>query len=136
MGKFTGEIVTKKRFDVAEFYVVKGSSSSGCLLGSMSAMNLGILDIVNNVESPSAGSKATPKMVVPKPAALTGKLSKLITANDNIFHGIGKMKGVKVKLHIDEKVKPVAQGYKVKVEAKLTCLEEAGIIETVDTTTD
>ena len=109
LGKFTAEIATKKRFDVAKFYVVKGSSSSGCLLGPTSAMNLGILYIVNNVKLPGAGSKVTPKMVVPKPAALTGKLSELIAANDNIFHGTGKMKGVKVKLHIDEKVKPVAQ---------------------------
>ena len=41
---------TKKRYDAADFNVVKGSRPSGCLLGSSSAANLGILHIVNCVK--------------------------------------------------------------------------------------
>ena len=68
---------------------MKGSRSLGCLLGSSSAVNLGILHIV--------------------------------------------------KLHVDEDVKPVAQKHRRvpfhlrdKVEAEITRLEEADIIEKVD----
>ena len=36
-------------------------------------------------------------------------LQKLVKSNDDLFHGIGKFKGVKVKLHVDPNVQPVAQ---------------------------
>ena len=56
---------------------------------------------------------------------------------------IGKLKGVKVTLDIDETVKPVAQKHRKvpfylrdKVEAELSRLEEAGIIETVESATN
>ena len=40
------------------------------------------------------------------------RLQKLIKNNDDLFHGIGKLKGVKVKLHVDQDVKPVAQKHR------------------------
>ena len=54
-----------------------------------------------------------------------------------LFQGIGKLRGVEVKLHIDEKINPVAQQLRIvpfhirqKVEAEL----HEGIIEhTVET---
>ncbi|CAB4011828.1 Hypothetical predicted protein, partial [Paramuricea clavata] len=56
--------------------------------------------------------------------------------------GIGKLKGVKVKLHIDETVVPVAQKHRRvpfhlrdKVEAELSRLEKA-TIEAVHSATD
>ncbi|CAB4034991.1 Hypothetical predicted protein [Paramuricea clavata] len=70
-------------------------------------------------------------------------LGKLVASYNDILQGIGKLKGVKVTLHIDETVKPVAQKHKRvpfhlgdKVEAELSRLEEAGINETVDSATD
>ena len=51
VSKFTAAIATKKRYDVADFYVIKGSRSSRCLLSSTSAVNIGILHIVNQVKS-------------------------------------------------------------------------------------
>ena len=52
-------------------------------------------------------------------------LGELFASYDDIFQGIGKLKGVKVTLHIDETVKPVAQKHRRvpfhlrdKVEAK------------------
>ncbi|CAB4032489.1 Hypothetical predicted protein, partial [Paramuricea clavata] len=153
VGKFTAAIATKKRYDVADFYVIKGSRSSGCLLGSTSAVNLGILHIVNQLKSKvGTTSKATEvsagavhaKSKQSNPATpLKGMLGKLVASYNDIFQGIGKLKGVKVTLHIDETVKPVAQKHRRvpfhlrdKVEAELSRLEEAGIIETVDSATD
>ena len=150
LGKFTATIATKKRYDAADFYVVKGSQSSGCLLGSISAVNLGILHIVNSVRTKSRFSSKG--QVISSPGAVAEqtstpswqrKLSKLIHDNDDLFHGIGKLKGVKVKLHIDESVKPVAQRHRRvpfhlrdKVEAEVTRLERADVIEKVDSATE
>lgn len=59
LGKFTAAIATKKRYDVTDFYVAKGSKSSKCLLGSTSAVNLGILHIVSRVKEISTSSRAS-----------------------------------------------------------------------------
>ena len=148
LGKFTAVVKTKKRYDAADFYVVKGSRSSGCLLGSSSAVNLGILHIVNCVKFKQCkftGEKSTHASSRFSNCASGGqeRLQKLIKDNDDLFHGIGKLKGVKVKLHVDQDVKPVAQKHRRvpfhlrdKVEAEVTRLEEAGIIEKVDSATD
>ena len=70
-------------------------------------------------------------------------LGELVASYNDIFQGIGKLKGVKVTLHIDETVKPVAQKHRRvpfhlrdKVEAELSRLEEAHIIKTVYSATD
>ena len=131
---------------------MKGSRSSGCLLGSSSAVNLGILHIVNRVTSKQCnfnGEKSTHASFKngdrSSNCASGGqeRLQKLIKNNDDLFHGIGKLKEVKVKLHVDQNVKPVAQKHRRvpfhlrdKVEAEITRLEEAGVIERVDSTTD
>jgi hypothetical protein len=109
-------------YDVVYFYVIKGSRSSGCLLGSTSAVNLGILHIVNQVKSKAGTtSKATEasagavpaKSKQSKPAtSLKGMLGELVASYDDILQGIGKLKGVKVTLHIDKTVKPVAQKHR------------------------
>ena len=121
LGKFTAVVSTKKRYDAADFYVVKGSRPSGCLLCSSSAVNLGILHIVNRVKSKQCkftGEKSThassKKGDRSSNCASGGqeRLQKLIENNDNLFHGIGKLKGVKVKLHVDQDVKPVAQKHR------------------------
>ena len=56
-----------------------------------------------------------------------------------LFEGIGQLKGVEVKLHIDTKVPPVAQkarcipfNLRNKIEHELKILEEQHIIERVD----
>ena len=60
-----------------------------------------------------------------------------------MFHGIGKMKDVQVKLHVDPNVKPVAQKHRrvpfhlrEKLEKELDRLEQAGIIEKVNSATE
>ena len=85
LGKFTASVSSKSVYDVADFYVVKGRSSSGSLLGCSTAVALGVFKIVNQVKETKSN-----------------KVDQLIGEFDEIFHGIGKMKGVKVKLHIDK----------------------------------
>ena len=127
---------------------MKGSRSSGCLLGSSSAVNLGILHIVNRVKSnqcKSTGGKSTnassKKGDRSSNCASGGqeKLQKLIKNNDDLFHGIGKLKGVKVKLHVDQNVAEKHRRVpfqREKLEAEVTRLEEPGIIEKFDSATD
>ena len=56
-----------------------------------------------------------------------------------LFQGIGKLKDVEIKLHIDKQVKPVAQParripfhLRQQVEKQLKLLEQQGIIEQVE----
>nr|XP_006822924.1 PREDICTED: uncharacterized protein K02A2.6-like [Saccoglossus kowalevskii] len=100
------------------FCVVK--STGGNLLGCETAVNLGLLRIMNNVHS---------TIIVPT-------VGKIVNDFMNRLEGIGKMKHVKAKLHIDKSVKPVAQQHRRvpfhvrdKVEKELQKLEELDIIE-------
>ena len=61
---------------------------------------------------------------------------RLLIKYPTLFHGIDKLRGVEVKLHIDKRVNPVAQQPKripfyirQKVEAELHKLEKKSIIE-------
>ena len=92
------------------------------LLSYKTAMDLGILDLhVNHVLD-----------TVPVHEQLCRQYS-------GIFNGIGRLKGVKVKLHIDQSVPPIAQRarrilfhMRKKVARELDQLEQQGIIEKVD----
>ena len=64
--------------------------------------------------------------------------NSIISQYPEVFNEIGKMKGVKVKLHIDKNVDPVVQPYRriplpmrEKVGKELTRLENADVIEKV-----
>lgn len=151
LGKFTATLATSKRYDVGDIYVVQGAHHSGSLLGSGSATALGILHIANNVKcaktqnmakrTVASDTKHSPKR---KDQSLPNRtVDKLVTEYDDLFHGIGKMKDVQVKLHLDEEVQPVAQKHhrvpfhlREKLDAELKPLERANIIEKVDTATD
>ena len=124
LGKVSLLVASKNSYDVADFFVTKGGINSGSLLGCATASKLGILKIVNNINQ-------------------NNKVDSLIKEFDDLFHGIGKMKDLKVKLHIDPSVKPVAQKHRripfnvrEKLEKELERLERAGIIENVYTATD
>ena len=99
-------------------YIVKGKY--GCLLGYKSATDLSLISMVQRVDT------------TPLEDTIHHKFPKL-------FSGIGKLKGVKVKLHIDPAVQPTAISHRrvpfhlrAKVEAKLKELEEQDIIERVE----
>ena len=92
------------------------------MLSYKTAMDLGILDFhVNHVSD----------------TVLVHE--QLCRQYPGIFNGIGKLKGVEVKLHIDSSVPPIAQKarripfhLRKKVEKDFDHLEEQGIIEKVD----
>ena len=126
LGCFDATVESLSKIILARFYVVKGSKRMDNLIGIDSSMTLGILKIVNSVASSKDGS-----------------VHDIINRYDSIFHGIGKLNGVQVKLHIDESVKPVAQKHRhvpfhlrEKVDQELKRLFEAGIIEPVVEPTD
>ena len=89
VGKFEAEIkssVTSKSM-VMQFCVVDGCD--GNLIGYETAIDLGLLHIVNSVSTP--------------------KVDNIIEDYKECFEGLGKMKGKTAKLHVDDSVKPLAQ---------------------------
>ena len=120
LGKFDTTIAFKDKYKDTTIHVVQGSH--GSLLSYKTAMDLGILDLhVNHVSD-----------TVPVHEQLCRQYS-------GIFNGIGRLKGVEVKLHIDQSVPPVAQRarripfhMRKKVARELDQLEQQGIIEKVD----
>ena len=131
LGCFDGNIDTGDKTSVETFYVIKGTERLDNLLGLSSSVALGILNIVNSVSS--AKEEISSKESV----------DAILDEYEDIFHGIGKLKDVKVKLHIDESVKPVAQKHRrvpfhlrSKVDDELDRLLKAGVIEPVSEATD
>ena len=73
----------------------------------------------------------------------TSSVSDVLNKYESIFHGIGKMKDVKVKLATDESVTQVAQKHlrvsfylRDKVDNEFKRLSDAGIIEQVKNTSE
>ena len=118
LGKFTGNISFQNNEQMVAVHVMKGSH--GSLLSYRTATALGILDVqIQHIQDPLQDS--------------------LATEFPNLFQGIGQLKDVEVKLHIDQSVTPVAQPprripfhIRNKVEEELTNLETKGIIEQVE----
>ena len=151
LGKFTATLSNSEKYDVADIYVVQGTHNVGSLLGSRSATALGILRIVNRVacdntqksERNSTLKKQDPSVLQTESTSPVTSVDSLIAEYDDLFHGIGKLKGVQVKLHIDDQIQPVAQKHRrvpfhlrEKLDTELERLEKAGIIEKVETATD
>ena len=89
LGCFTTNITVKASEKAVTFYVLKGNH--GSLLSYTTARDLGILDIqINQVKDVTTHDR-------------------LCTQYPSLFTGIGQLKGVQVKLHIDPAISPVAQ---------------------------
>ena len=151
LGKFTATLSNSEKYDVADIYVVQGTHNVGSLLGSRSATALGILRIVNHAacdntqksERNSTLKKQDPSVLQTESTSPVTLVDSSIAEYDDLFHGIGKLKGVQVKLHIDDQIQPVAQKHRrvpfhlrEKLDTELERLEKAGIIEKVETATD
>ena len=116
VGKFEAEIkprVTSKS-TVTQFCVVDGYD--GNLIGYETAIDLGLLHIINSVSTP--------------------KVDNIIKDYKDCFEGLGRVKGKTAKLHVNDSVKPLAQKYRRlpfhirdQVEAELKNLEELDIVE-------
>ncbi|GFS22577.1 retrovirus-related Pol polyprotein from transposon 412 [Elysia marginata] len=110
LGRFTASIQCNGEKTQATFYVVQTPEKACNLLSATTFQELKIILFLNNV-----------------------------TISENLFEGFGKIKGIKIKLHIDEKVQPVAQKHRripyhirKDTEAELKRLEEQDIIENVE----
>ena len=117
-GRLMCEVLIGKRKAEAEFLVIKGTGVP--LLCKDTAMKLGVLRI--GVDIATAETKQTLWQQFPE-----------------VFCGIGKLKSKQVTLHVDPKVKPVAQpsrrtpfNLQEKVEKKIQELLDYDIIEEVD----
>ena len=119
-GKFETTITASGSSIEAEVYVTP--ATSGNILCCDAANVLGLVHIV----------RSTTNISNRKADQISSKYPRLCT-------GIGKLKNYQVKLHIDDSVKPVAQGHRrvpfhlrKKVEQELEKLETQDIIERVD----
>jgi len=121
LGKFKGTLESRNKIAITDIHIVQGNF--GCLLSYSSATTLGLIQV--NINKVQAQQSATHE--------------KLIQEFSHIFDGIGTLKDVEVKLHIDPSVPPVAQParripfhLRKKVEQELAQLEQQGIIEKVE----
>ena len=103
-----------------KIYVVKGSS--GSLLSWKTSQDLGLLKAVHHVHDSSST-----------------RVEELVKEYDELFHGLGKLKGYQVKLHIDESVQPVAQPHRrvpfhvrQQLEEQLKRDEDLGVVERIE----
>ena len=87
MGKFKALVESKCHSVDSEFLMVDGKTS---LLGYSTATDLGILQIANTVSVEKNVFQSYP----------------------SLFSGLGKMKNIEVKLHIDENVRPIHQSHR------------------------
>ena len=120
LGELIGDLTFKDNRQSVPLHVMKGKH--GSLLSYKSAMALGILNIHVN-----------------KVVAESSQLDMLTRKFPSLFGGIGQLKDVSVKLHIDTSVQPVAQQprripfhIRQKVESEIRNLAQKGIIEKVD----
>ena len=118
-GRFICEVLIGKGKAQAEFLVIKGKGVP--LLCKDTAMKLGVLRIGVDV------------------ATVAETTQTLQQQFSEVFSGIGKLKSKQVTLHLDPKVKPVAQplrrtpfNLQEKVEKKIQELLDCDIIEEVD----
>ena len=105
---------------MADFFVVQGTAT--CLLGQHTATKLNLLHLkpVNKVDSHK----------------LDSHYNNIVSQYPEILQGIGELKDVEVKLHINEQVPPVVQRHRKapfhlrkQIEEKLRDLQDQDIIE-------
>ena len=119
LSSFEANLAVQNNEKMSTLHVLQGSH--GSLLSYTTALDLGILNMqINHVKNTLAHEQ-------------------LLKQYPTLFNGIGKLKGVEVKLHIDSAVSPVAQKarripfhLRKKVEQELNNLEQQGIIEKVN----
>lgn len=121
VGKFTCNVQATTKQTETMFYVLRGDGHS--LLSYATASQLGLIHIINTVDTPPSGRSVA---------------DELIESYPELFTGIGKLKDFQVKLHIDTNVQPTCQPHRrvpfhvrQKVEKELQKLEDDDVIEKV-----
>ena len=120
-GEISTNIACTGRVVNTNLYVFNGANM--CLLSFETARELNIMSINENVLC----------------SVTSGSHSDIVAGFPKVFQGVGKLKGVSVKFHVDKSIPPVAQpvrrlpfGYRDKVRAKLDDLLAHDIIESVE----
>ncbi len=136
IGKFQALVQTKKRYTVATFFVV-GDDDSGNLMSAQTAQELGLIELHLNKLSAQKSPGETPTF----PKTKDKDLIKILEKNKEVFNGLGKLKGQKIILNIDETVQPTAEPQRripyhirEKVKHAIKELEKDDIIEKVPPT--
>ena len=119
LGKFSASVQSKHRYDVSTFYVAKGSESGTSLLSLETAVGLGVIKVVNNVKQANTRNNTSIQekiqgVLKDNEKVQETKVKKIVEKYKAkmLFHGVGRMKGVQVKLHVDKTVKPVAMRHR------------------------
>ena len=94
VGKFEAIVESNTRIAPATFHVIKGQKSTEPLTGFQTMEDLGLVKVVNTVQSEETIT------------------SNLLKEYADLFRSIGKMKGVKVNLHVDPAITLVAQAHR------------------------
>ena len=107
VGSFDAEIETKKKITTARVYVVHDDDShhTGNLLSYDTCMELGIIKVDPSVltsRDQDVSTLATDKQK-------THMSDTLVKDHPELYSSIGRLKCVKIKLHTDETIRPVAK---------------------------
>ena len=112
----------KNTHHLARIFVAT-DSNDGCVLGRHSAIKLGVMTLVEEVNMLRTGNN---------------EINKMMNEFKKVFEGLGKLKDVQIKFDIDESVKPVTQHLRripfhvrKKVDKKIQELLQLDIIEKV-----
>ena len=135
LGEFDFALESSSKITAATIIVVK--NAQGCLLSGTTSIELGFLHFtVHNVKDQP---EVQPKKLLQKPKNVTQvptRLQPFIQEYDELFHGVGKLTDVQVKLHINSEVKPVVQpthripfAIRDQVDREIKRLKDLDIIE-------
>ena len=125
-GSFVASITANKRRKTAKFIVVH-DERAGSLLGSETAIDLGLLQI---------GPEITEIRTL---SYTTDPVTQILAKYDKAFQGVGKLRDFSMQIHVDPSVTPIAQPprripfqIRAKVDDKIRELEQLDIIERVE----
>ena len=104
LGYFEANVTFKDINCYTKFHVV--NMKTNCIIGHMSAVQLKLVEILNSINVSDVGDKTRVTSNVDMMS------DKLVKQYAHVFEGVGKLKGYKVKLHIDNDVKPTAQKHR------------------------
>ncbi|XP_053391490.1 uncharacterized protein LOC128554261 [Mercenaria mercenaria] len=116
-GKYKLTVESNSKFVLADFQSIKGNSEN--IISYETAVELGIVPVINSMRN--------------------SDYKELCEKYNQLFNGLGKLKDVEVKFHVDESVVPSTQPprrvpfhVREKVEKELQRLEDLDVIEKVD----
>ena len=122
LGKFTARVETTDTQTIeATFYVTEGTD--GSILSWRNSEALELIKVARPLITPTSNDR----------------VDQLVREYGDLFHGLGKLKGRQVKIHINETVQPVAQPHRrvpfhvrKQLAEQLEKDEQQGVIERVN----